>query len=115
MVFQKPTPFRCRSANVAFGIKLTRSARFGARRLPFYRERLRRAAIWDEVKNKLNQSASASPRPARASASPRIAVQPEIILLRTSRVGARSDSTQRIEELSADPTPNSNRIIALRS
>ncbi len=68
MVFQKPTPFPMSIYdNIAFGIKLyerlPRSEMDGR-----VEQALRRAALWDEVKDKLNASGLAS-RAASSSAS----------------------------------------------
>src|SRR5207245_11439405 len=56
MVFQKPTPFPMSIAdNIAFGIRLYEQLL--ASELEHRIERaLRRAALWDEVKDKLKQS-----------------------------------------------------------
>jgi phosphate transport system ATP-binding protein len=58
MVFQKPTPFPMSIYdNVAFGLRLDR--RLSRAEVDvLVEEALRRAALWDEVKNKLKQSGS---------------------------------------------------------
>ena len=67
MVFQKPTPFPMSIYdNIAFGVKLFES--LGATDMDDRVEwALRKAALWTEVKDKLNQSGPAS-RAANSSA-----------------------------------------------
>jgi phosphate transport system ATP-binding protein len=101
MVFQKPTPFPSSiRANVAFALsyyeKLSKSElndRIEAA--------LRQAALWDEVKDKLNQSALglSGGQQQRLCIARTIAVRPEILLLDEATSALDPISTAKIEEL----------------
>jgi phosphate transport system ATP-binding protein len=101
MVFQKPTPFPMSIyENIAFGIRLYESlpkAELDAR----VESALRRAALWDEVKDKLNangQSLSGGQQQ-RLCIARTVAVKPEVILFDEPCSALDPISTAKIEEL----------------
>jgi len=104
MVFQKPTPFPMSIYdNIAFGIRLYKS--LSAQDLDARVEQaLRRAALWDEVKDKLKQSglSLSGGQQQRLCIARAIAVKPEILLLDEPCSALDPLSTQRVEELIAE-------------
>jgi phosphate transport system ATP-binding protein len=101
MVFQKPTPFPMTIyENIAFGIRLYERpprADLDAR----VEESLRRAALWDEVKDKLNASglSLSGGQQQRLCIARTVAVKPEVILLDEPCSALDPISTAKIEEL----------------
>jgi phosphate transport system ATP-binding protein len=103
MVFQKATPFVLSIfENVAFGMrhyeKLSRSDQ--AERVE---KALRQAALWDEVKDKLGQSALAlsGGQQQRLCIARTLAVSPEVLLLDEPTSALDPISTAKVEELLA--------------
>jgi phosphate transport system ATP-binding protein len=101
MVFQKPTPFPMTIyENIAFGIrlyeKLPRSEVDGR-----VEEALKRAALWTEVKDKLNASglSLSGGQQQRLCIARTVAVKPEVILLDEPASALDPLSTAKIEEL----------------
>jgi phosphate transport system ATP-binding protein len=101
MVFQKPTPFPMSIYdNIAFGIKLYE-------RVPKsemddrVRHALERAALWGEVKDKLNTSglSLSGGQQQRLCIARTVAIKPEVILLDEPCSALDPISTAKIEEL----------------
>ncbi len=101
MVFQKPTPFPMSIFdNIAFGIRLYEQ--LSASELEERIESaLRRAALWNEVKDKLQQSglSLSGGQQQRLCIARAIAVRPDVLLLDEPASALDPISTQKIEEL----------------
>jgi phosphate transport system ATP-binding protein len=101
MVFQKPTPFPMSIyENIAFGIRLYDKlprAEVDAR----VESALRRAALWDEVKDKLTSSGLglSGGQQQRLCIARTVAVKPEVILFDEPCSALDPISTAKIEEL----------------
>ena len=101
MVFQKPTPFPMSIYdNIAFGVKLFEN--LSASEMDDRVEwALRKAALWNDVKDKLNQSGSAlsGGQQQRLCIARGIAIKPEVLLLDEPCSALDPISTGKIEEL----------------
>ncbi len=100
MVFQKPTPFPMSIFdNVAYGVRLYEkmSKRDLAARVE---ESLRRAALWDEVKDKLNTSGLglSGGQQQRLCVARGVALKPEVLLLDEPASALDPISTAKLEE-----------------
>ena len=99
MVFQKPNPFpKSIYENIAWGARING---FKGNMDELVESSLRSAALWDEVKDKLQQSAYAlsGGQQQRLCIARTIAIQPEIILMDEPASALDPISTLRIEEL----------------
>jgi len=104
MVFQKPTPFPMSIyENIAFGVRLFEdlSATDMDDRVEWA---LRKAALWNEVKDKLQQSGAglSGGQQQRLCIARGIAIRPEVLLLDEPCSALDPISTGRIEELIAE-------------
>jgi phosphate transport system ATP-binding protein len=101
MVFQQPNPFpKSMFENVAYGPRLNGLAR--AREIPERVERaLRKAALWDEVKDRLHTPGTSlsGGQQQRLCIARALANEPDVLLMDEPCSALDPAATQRIEEL----------------
>jgi phosphate transport system ATP-binding protein len=101
MVFQKPTPFPMSVfENIAYGLRL-RKVRNTALLKEKVEKSLRQAALWEEVKDRLKESALglSGGQQQRLVIARTLAVDPEAVLFDESTSALDPVSTQKIEDL----------------
>ena len=104
MVFQRPTPFPTMSvrANVAAGLRADPKSRLARQNVDeIVEEALHRAGLWEEVKDRLNESAMtlSGGQQQRLCVARTIAVSPEVILMDEPTSALDPIAGARIEDL----------------
>jgi len=102
MVFQKPNPFpKSIFENVAYGPRIHGLARNKAELEEIVEKSLKRAGLWDEVKDRLAESGTAlsGGQQQRLCIARAIAVDPEVILMDEPCSALDPIATAKIEEL----------------
>jgi len=103
MVFQKPTPFPMSIAeNIAYGLRL-KGIRNKSELVGRIEDALKHAALWEEVRDKLNASAYdlSGGQQQRLVIARALAVEPEVLLFDEPTSALDPISTAKIEELVA--------------
>ncbi len=113
MVFQKPNPFpKSIFENVAYGLRIN-----GIKDKKFIEERveesLKKAALWDEVKDRLHDSALglSGGQQQRLCIARALAIQPEVILMDEPCSALDPTATSKIEDLIQDLSENYTIVI----
>lgn len=108
MVFQKPNPFPMSIYdNIAYGPR-THGIKNRAKLDEIVEKSLRGAAIWDEVKDRLNKSAlgMSGGQQQRLCIARALAVEPEVLLMDEPTSALDPISTSKVEELATELKEN---------
>ena len=118
MVFQKPNPFpKSIFENVAYGPRIHGLAKSKAELAGIVEQSLRRAGLWEEVKDRLAEPGTglSGGQQQRLCIARAIAVSPEVILMDEPCSALDPIATARIEELIDDLKANYTIIIVTHS
>jgi phosphate transport system ATP-binding protein len=105
MVFQKSNPFpKSIFENVAYGLRINGMAGSKSELAGRVEESLKQAALWEEVKDRLHESALAMSggQQQRLCIARALAIRPDIVLMDEPASALDPIATQRIEELIYD-------------
>jgi phosphate transport system ATP-binding protein len=102
MIFQKPNPFPAMSIyeNVVAGLKMSGIRATRAQRDVLVQDSLRKAALWDEVKDRLDQPGGglSGGQQQRLCIARSLAVNPRVLLMDEPCSALDPTSTRRVEE-----------------
>ncbi len=118
MVFQKPNPFpKSIFDNVAYGPRIHGMARSKADLAEIVEQSLRRAALWDEVKDRLSAPGTglSGGQQQRLCIARAVATQPEVLLMDEPASALDPIATAQIEELIDELKQNFSVVIVTHS